>query len=67
MARKIDLFKVSCPMYSLSENSGGEIPIQEALVFKFFLEFWEIVADATHLKSKRSNILLFSFEVLISK
>ena len=36
--RKIDLFKVSYPMYSFSENSGGKLPEQEALVFQFLLQ-----------------------------
>ena len=31
--RNIDLFKVSCLMYSFSENSGGKLPEQEALVY----------------------------------
>ena len=32
----IYLFNLSCPMYSFSENSGGKLPEQEALVFNFF-------------------------------
>ena len=36
--RKIYLFKVSCPMYSFSENSGGKLPEQEALVYQFLLQ-----------------------------
>ena len=32
----IELFKVSYPIDSFSENSGGKLPEQEALIFNFF-------------------------------
>ena len=35
---QIYLFKWSCPMYSFSENNGGKLPEQEALVFQFLLQ-----------------------------
>ena len=35
--RNIDLFKVSYPMYSFFENSGGKLVEQESLVFQFVL------------------------------
>ena len=34
---KMGIFKASCPIYSFSENSGGKLPEQEALVFQFLL------------------------------
>ena len=44
-------------MYSFSENSGGKLPEQEALVFQFLMQKWLILI----------MLYLWSFKYLKSK
>ena len=44
------LFKASCLMYSFFENTGGKLPKQEALVFKFLLHKFMIFFSVVYMK-----------------